>query len=851
MKTMGLDAPDDVEDDKYAIPRSDLPDSSNLGDQPLCTGCANIRESALQSKEGYLHSRDLGQLVSAAEQCRMCKLMSLKLWEGMVHSRKSCSDSPYANFTTEQLLEGIFRLASERGMALLSPTPLILKFEGSTHEVDGRIMGRPAGFTLGVLFKHEGVKDTARPLLPRGDAQEVLDRMKKWMVSCDRNVKIWSTRLDGTCLPTRVLDLGTSTADDSADIRLWETKGAHGRYATLSYCWGGYNEVRTLKSNLQDRCVGISWTELPSVFQQAVTVTRGLGIQYLWIDALCIVQDDAVDWRAEAGQMANVYWNGACRLAITHCRDPTQNFFPPKDIAPSVYIPNLERPSEKRWQDGVPASKSSAGGFHEPSQQNLDGKSADADNESEWESCTESPDSGIPGKEPGTEQDGTDTSAPFLDGFTEALDRVSKRYSKRPKELPEQRKVFFTLPKNYARDVDGGHLNSRGWVLQERLLAPRTIHFTENHIYFEDQDDICGEDWVRKQFTWLSCVNKDSKLSRSMLFREDSFRSVEHVRRGEPEFAKLSASRSLFGQQNYRHQADTRHSWLRIAESFSRCKFTYNTDKIVAISGLVRRKQNISSSPYVGSANRVGLWDVTMHIDLTWVAAGRHLTYLSEMMLPRWSWMAYTGNIAFVCDRRDIRESTTVRRPATSEMRLVHADVPDLQDVTNTGPLPGKPSITIAAKVRKLHCTAAQMKEGIERSWKTRDDMPAMLPYIRFERSTRTIPILLGHLSATKDVHDGNGNLIGMVSFDERALPTGPLFCVHVSTLHDTCMHSTMEEPKTSKARSASIPMPPILAYALVVRPVDGSDQTYARVGLAELDYAWITAGDEEVIRLV
>lgn len=51
----------------------------------------------------------------------------------------------------------------------------------------------------------------------------------------------------------------------------------------------------------------------------------------------------------------------------------------------------------------------------------------------------------------------------------------------------EPLEVYLTSPRSYATDVDHGHLNTRGWVLQERLLAPRTIHFTSEHIYCEDQ----------------------------------------------------------------------------------------------------------------------------------------------------------------------------------------------------------------------------------------------------------------------------------------------------------------------------------------------------------------------------
>lgn len=54
---------------------------------------------------------------------------------------------------------------------------------------------------------------------------------------------------------------------------------------------------------------------LPATFRDAIAVTRSLGYQYLWIDSLCIIQDDRHDWGVEAEQMASIYKNGALTLA--------------------------------------------------------------------------------------------------------------------------------------------------------------------------------------------------------------------------------------------------------------------------------------------------------------------------------------------------------------------------------------------------------------------------------------------------------------------------------------------------------------------------------------------------------
>ncbi|PMD19341.1 heterokaryon incompatibility, partial [Hyaloscypha hepaticicola] len=54
---------------------------------------------------------------------------------------------------------------------------------------------------------------------------------------------------------------------------------------------------------------------LPKTFQDAVLITRDLGVRYLWIDSLCIIQDSDEDWEQEAARMSEVYANGYVMLA--------------------------------------------------------------------------------------------------------------------------------------------------------------------------------------------------------------------------------------------------------------------------------------------------------------------------------------------------------------------------------------------------------------------------------------------------------------------------------------------------------------------------------------------------------
>ncbi|KAI8966892.1 HET-domain-containing protein [Daldinia sp. FL1419] len=90
-------------------------------------------------------------------------------------------------------------------------------------------------------------------------------------------------------------------------------------YVALSYCWGNYEpECITTEGSLEENMQRIPWTKLPRTFRDAVEFTRGLGIQYLWIDSVCIIQDNDEDWRQQAGQMWNIYKYSYVTLAALY-----------------------------------------------------------------------------------------------------------------------------------------------------------------------------------------------------------------------------------------------------------------------------------------------------------------------------------------------------------------------------------------------------------------------------------------------------------------------------------------------------------------------------------------------------
>lgn len=129
-------------------------------------------------------------------------------------------------------------------------------------------------------------------------------------------------------LPTRVLYVKNATSYHNS-VKLVQTHGTTGAYCALSHCWGPVDRqpIRTLKENIQDHYSGIPLTALPRTFRDAVILTARMGIDYLWIDSLCIQQDDDDDWRHEAAFMGPLYQQATLVIAAAGSRDPTGGLF--------------------------------------------------------------------------------------------------------------------------------------------------------------------------------------------------------------------------------------------------------------------------------------------------------------------------------------------------------------------------------------------------------------------------------------------------------------------------------------------------------------------------------------------
>jgi len=166
------------------------------------------------------------------------------------------------------------------------------------------------------------------------------------MESCDKNhPECYNFSSGGhPTLPSRVLDVRPTS--NGMDPSLHISNGQQAPFMCLSYCWGDSLPIRTTRETIAGFRERISWNQLPQSFQDAVSVARFLGISYLWIDSLCIIQDDAQDWESEAAQMANIYGRSTLTIAATQSSSPNAGLFQilpdslDRAISPSVLPPN-------------------------------------------------------------------------------------------------------------------------------------------------------------------------------------------------------------------------------------------------------------------------------------------------------------------------------------------------------------------------------------------------------------------------------------------------------------------------------------------------------------------------------
>ncbi|ROW17528.1 hypothetical protein VPNG_00894 [Cytospora leucostoma] len=160
-------------------------------------------------------------------------------------------------------------------------------------------------------------------------------------------------------LPTRLLHVeavpdgtGAGTAH-RVQLVSAENLPADAKYAALSYCWGEQHGLRLTESNYQDLTADIPYGQLPATIQDSVAVTTALGLQYIWVDALCIVQDSPGDWSREASKMCDVYQGCSVALAASGAPGSGDGLFAVRDPLRQVPCRLLGTMHARSWNSLV------------------------------------------------------------------------------------------------------------------------------------------------------------------------------------------------------------------------------------------------------------------------------------------------------------------------------------------------------------------------------------------------------------------------------------------------------------------------------------------------------------------
>ena len=167
-----------------------------------------------------------------------------------------------------------------------------------------------------------------------------------WLRNCMNNHEFCKSTLADRKPPKRLLSVG----GESQHVKLLEISSTarNMEWAALSYCWGkgvgpSWKLHACTMSKLKD---GVSVGALDATIRDAVLVTRALGLSYIWIDALCIIQGDVKEWEKEAARMDDAYGGSAVTLVVANSRSTKESFLKERDLQ-YIAVPFRHKPSAR------------------------------------------------------------------------------------------------------------------------------------------------------------------------------------------------------------------------------------------------------------------------------------------------------------------------------------------------------------------------------------------------------------------------------------------------------------------------------------------------------------------------
>src|SRR3569833_782935 len=194
---------------------------------------------------------------------------------------------------------------------------------------------------------------TERPANRNVVSEDSFRYARRWLDDClscrdqHSNCEAGFGHEDSHFTPTRLIQVQTR-ADSSLEGRIYHTEqGDKLQWCCLSYCWGGDQRIKLLKANLHALSKALP-PDLPRTIQDAMLVTQQMGMRYLWVDALCIIQDDQVDVALEISRLPHIYQDAQFTISASSAKTHLDGFLAPrchdavipryKFVIPTIYL---------------------------------------------------------------------------------------------------------------------------------------------------------------------------------------------------------------------------------------------------------------------------------------------------------------------------------------------------------------------------------------------------------------------------------------------------------------------------------------------------------------------------------
>ncbi|KAL2071883.1 hypothetical protein VTL71DRAFT_13118 [Oculimacula yallundae] len=460
---------------------------------------------------GYLHHKSVTDMLRAAKEgCELCRLI-------VDETRATKAGKTSLDLDESQIYA---RGLPSRHNGRIQGITMVAFYQSSLDDpVDITVLGT----ILGVYV----LPDSPGSLLDmiHGElvephiSRKTYTKAKSWIHGCLTTHPRCNHSLRS--IPPRLIDVGP--VDGSEEPRLIRNQGSRSDpWLALSHCWGGGISSATLYCNIEARMVSLPMSCLPTNFRDAIIITRELGFRYLWIDALCIIQDSRSDWELHLTLMGGIYQDAVLTIAADVASDSDTGII-------------LRR----------------------------------------------------------------DQAATFV--------RLPSRSSQHGLEA-----IIYFRPR--LQDLPRGPLQTRGWTLQEDLLAVRTLSFSADQLLWQCQS---------KNISECHSTLPDSQGCREL--GSEAYLKQSFLQVGAHSTAQTEFSIARFSREALEH-------WYLIVNEYVKRSLTVEQDRFPALSGIARQIELRTGYQY-----RFGIWLEDIHVGLLWSSHGTGRKQ-DHIVCPSWTW---------------------------------------------------------------------------------------------------------------------------------------------------------------------------------------------------------------------